>query len=228
MLYQPECFCFIHVPRCGGQAVRAAVLGQSVYFGALFCNQNASAHQVRPHTRRHTTWRELAAIVPDLPRIYSFCTIRNPFDFFESNYSQAVAWRDGILRTKPRGPWIHQLRDVQELLRGGFRDFVQRHEYIGGSGGILKHWAGDITGRVSVSEVIPLEQLTATWPTIWPRLQPQIPYFNTPPDRRPPLPPAANAVPRQPVEWDRGLVQLVRRWCRYDFEHYYPDAKDPI
>jgi len=229
MLYQPGSFAFIHIPRCGGMSIRTTILADSIHFPHLHSNSYSPAEQKFKRTRRHTTWRELAAIADDLSSIYTFCTIRNPFDFFESSYTQLCAWVKGLEKTG-LAETVYPDQGIYETIRHkiskGFDQFVRGHLYIGDAGGLLKYWAGDINGRVSVDDVIKLEDLEDRWSSIYWKLGPLIPYDFTPPSSPPTLR-TVNKLRRHAAQWDNELIRLVRAWCQYDFDHYYPDVEDP-
>jgi hypothetical protein len=227
MIYQPGSFAFIHIPRTGGMAVRATIMRESSNFSRLAANQFAAESQTHPRTRRHTTWRELAAIYPDLPRIFTFCTIRDPFSWFESSFSQLMHWRDSVI-TNGRDAALansKEWRTVLAMLGDGFAGYVQHHASLADDGGLAKYWAGDIDGRVAVTTVVRVEDLSRRWPELWHRMGPETPYeFHTPPA---PELIRTNSVPRLAVQWTPQLISKVRSWCSYDFRTYYPQIQDP-
>jgi len=226
MLYQPDTFAFIHVPRTAGMSIRETILADARHFDGINCNSFAGKTW-RPHTRRHTTYRELQGVIPEIDRIYTFLVIRNPFDWLESTYSQLSHWRDCAFENRPNINYQSEIyRSVEETLQGGFAEFVKRHKHIMNDGGMTRHWGANRNGRIAVSGVIRLEELSNRWSEIYYSLGPIDVYSYEVPEKPPELR-RSNAVPRLSVEWSKDLIGIVRNGFRYDFENYYPEAVNP-
>jgi hypothetical protein len=142
MIYAPERFLFIHIPRTAGYSLKAVLGSRYGTYVSMLINTLPVRH-ANPFWC-HSTARDLRPWVMDWDGIYKFAIMRNPYDLLSS------MWRWTLKYEKDKyTPWTF---------------LTQKPNYPIPAGGFWEHYCGEGV------EAIRYEHLDQEWPALCTRL----------------------------------------------------------
>lgn len=203
MIYAPERFLFIHIPRTSGTAIKRAFMRQALR-SDLWENVLLNMTNKPFSLRRHVTLSELADAEFAIDRQPVITVVRNPFDIIGSCWR--LVCRDHADRRRFKAESWREF--CNHFFAAGFEQFVLEHfAYLQGRGGFFGHFC-EVDGKSPV-QVFQFEMLNRDWPQLAKILQMsgERPLGNS-------------AVGCGKENWTEALIKHVAELCRGDLERF--------
>lgn len=151
-------FCFIHVPRTGGNSVARAL--------RPFADVGPWSIHDGDNALKHSTARELRDRLPEWDSLFSFAVVRHPCDWLHSRWrfqpQMADHWRGQRHPDAHVRRWLAGCERRKDWPLARYVDSQCR--WAAKTGGMYRHWCCD--GEQIVGAVVRYEELADEWPLL--------------------------------------------------------------